>query len=69
MPTVQPSTPADAEVEDLTTFTFVVEDFCWNRKKVDVLARDREHASEKLQEKISAPISAAWVPARGERAP
>jgi hypothetical protein len=51
------------------TYRFVVEDFCYNRRKVEVEATSREGASEKLQEKVSAPITCAWVPALGEGHP
>lgn len=51
------------------TYRFVVEDFCYNRREVEVEATGRDDASEKLQEKVSAPISCAWVPALGERHP
>jgi len=56
-------------MSDPKDWTFIVEDFCWKRRKVTVQARTREAASKKLQEKSTGPIAAAWVPANGERHP
>jgi len=69
MSTTHPQPEAQAPEDGLQEFRFRVEDFCYNRRTVTVHARSRDHASEKLAEETAAPISAAWVPALGERAP
>lgn len=53
----------------MSEYEFKVEDFCYNRFTVTVRARSREEASDKLHERVTQPISCAWVPALGERHP
>lgn len=70
MPATAKPAPTQQDTEAaLTEYTFKVEDFCYNRHTVSVRARDRDHASEKLQEAVPFPISCAWVPGEGERHP
>jgi len=53
----------------METYEWRVEDFSYNRHTVEVEASNRDEAAEKMKQQVDFPISAAWLPGRGERAP